>query len=399
MPTLPAHARVIGRDTVWIEGDALSQLARVASLPGCACAVGQPDLHPGPTMPIGAVFAFDAVLPMLVGADAGCGVRLSVLHRVKHRGDALERRVREATEGPALPAVDPDVAFRAVWSSGPHGLAGLAGVPHSLAELAAQEPAFTGPNVSAPEGDWGRALGTIGGGNHFVEASKVSGVDDRRAAALVGLRGGGHAVLAHSGSRGLGRCLARRWGSGRLGGEQAHRYLAELAGAVRFAQANRLILSWRMLRAFGAASRVVGALDLVHNTVVPAVYEGQPVWVHRKGCAPAEMDQLTVVLGSRGTPSWVMRGLGAQEALWSVAHGAGRRIARNEARGKIRIRYRRASLSRTALGSRVICDDPSLLYEEHPDCYKDIESVVGALASAGAAERVAELTPLITVKR
>ena len=56
-------------------------------------------------------------------------------------------------------------------------------------------------------------------------------------------------------------------------------------------------------------------------------------------------------------------------------------------------------LTRTATGTRVVCDDPDLLYEEHPDCYKPIEAVVDVLEQRGAARRVAALRPLVTVKR
>ncbi len=82
-----------------------------------------------------------------------------------------------------------------------------------------------------------------------------------------------------------------------------------------------------------------------------------------------------------------------------MAHGAGRRMGRSEARAKIKARYARAELSRTPLGGRVICGDPDLLYEEHPDAYKPIAPVVESLVEAGLATPVAELVPVLTVKR
>ncbi|MCA9492865.1 MAG: RtcB family protein, partial [Myxococcales bacterium] len=238
------------------------------------------------------------------------------------------------------------------------------------------------------------SLGSIGGGNHFGELSEVVSVVDAPAAARIGLRRGSAVVMVHSGSRGLGRMLA---------GRHAHpltdpaAYLEELEGCVRFARANRLVVAWRLARAAGVAraSKVVGTLDLVHNTVVRS---GER-WVHRKGAAPAEADQLTVVLGSRGAHSWLMCGAGCDDALCSVAHGAGRRITRGDAKGHVRSRYRRSELTRTATGTRVVCDDADLLYEEHPDCYKSIEAVVDVLEARGVARRVAALRPLVTVKR
>ncbi|MFT5686337.1 MAG: release factor H-coupled RctB family protein, partial [Myxococcota bacterium] len=90
---------------------------------------------------------------------------------------------------------------------------------------------------------------------------------------------------------------------------------------------------------------------------------------------------------------------GDAACLCSVAHGAGRRMGRNEAIEKLRDRYTRASLTYTALGGRVMCADRDLLYAEHPDAYKAIEPVIASLEAAGAARRMAALSPIVTVKR
>ena len=74
-------------------------------------------------------------------------------------------------------------------------------------------------------------------------------------------------------------------------------------------------------------------------------------------------------------------------------------MTRSEARAKIAHKHARKSLTRTACGCRVICDDKQLLYEEHPEAYKDIDTVVASLEAVGAAERVASLLPMVTVKR
>ncbi|MBK9370368.1 MAG: RtcB family protein [Deltaproteobacteria bacterium] len=401
---LPDHTRLLGGAKVHFEAEALDQLATVSRLPRCVRAVGLPDLHPGPGIPIGAAFALDGeVRPLLVGGDAGCGVRLFAAPRVKASGDALERRVREATDGPALPDVDPGLALRAAWSQGPRGLATLPGVPESLAELAAACPAELELSLPPPPDDpeLGLALGSVGGGNHFVELSEVTAISDRAAAEALGLRRGGAVVLAHSGSRGLGRALIGRWGDVVLTAETAEQYLLELEGAVRFARANRLVLAWRLLSAAGIArpGRWTHTFDLVHNDVTRRVLDGREVFLHRKGAAPAERDQPTVVLGTRGTVSAVMMGAGDEESLCCVAHGAGRRLKRSDAIARFKDRHRRAELTRTALGGRVICDDPELLYAEHPDAYKDVDPVIDALEAAGAARRVATLSPVITVKR
>ncbi len=399
---MPRNTRLVADPDVWMETAALEQLARVACLPGCRCAVGMPDLHPGRGIPIGAAFAFAGVVhPALVGGDAGCGARVFGVAKAKHDGDALLRRVDEATAGPALPDVDPGALLAAVWREGPRALATLDGVPDSLAELAAAEPAddqvASGPPPGAGAGvasgpppddpHLGAQIGTVGGGNHFAEISRVRG------------RGFGTvAVVVHTGSRGAGGLIAAKWHAPLT---DPAAYLADLAGAVRFARANRLVVAWRLLRALGAArpSSIVATFDVTHNHVVPATLDGEAVWLHRKGCAPADSGQTTIVLGSRGTESWILRGEGRADLLWSVAHGAGRRMGRSEALAKLKDRYPRASLARTAAGGRVVCDDPALLYEEHPDAYKPVEPVVRSLEAAGAATRLAALTPLVTVKR
>jgi release factor H-coupled RctB family protein len=415
LDVLPDHARVLDAPGLWLEGTAVDQLGAIARQPDCVRAVGLPDLHAGPGVPIGAAFAFrDTFRPSLVGTDVGCGVRVMVVSRVRARGDDLERRVREIVAGPALPDVDPGALFRAVWQSGVHGLLRVPGVPPTLASLVeaegetspADQPGTEPPSEAQPAPcpdlpELGAALGTVGGGNHFLEASRVARLVDKPFAAALGMKHGGFAVVAHSGSRGLGAWLAARYGGRTLEGGEREAYLGELAGTVRFAETNRLVLAWRMLRALGAAknSRVTGRFDVTHNTVVRQTVDGAPAWVFRKGSAPANRDQPTIVLGSRGTPSWVMRGRGNPACLSSVAHGAGRKMARSEAVAKLKQRYRRSELVRTPLGGRVICDDNHLLYAEHPDAYKDVSVVVDALEQHDAATRVASLEPVVTVKR
>jgi release factor H-coupled RctB family protein len=92
----------------------------------------------------------------------------------------------------------------------------------------------------------------------------------------------------------------------------------------------------------------------------------------------------------------VLLGTGAEASLASVAHGAGRRMGRSEAREKLSARYTRRQ---AVQGGRVLCDDPALLFEEHPDAYKPIGPVIDALLAHGAARPVATLVPLLTVKR
>ena len=404
MNTLNPSLITISGPSVVVEPEAIDQLERIARLPGARHAVGMPDLHAGPGIPIGACFAFDRIRPALVGSDAGCGARLT-LCRSKYAGDALERRVAKAFDSASglmakLPnAVQTRIA-RIAWHEGVAGLSAVTELPEALRELAALEPEPALQASGDPPSEL-CGLGTIGGGNHFAEFSRIASIDDPDFAASLGITSKLHAVLVHSGSRGVGAVIANKWGDVELSGSLAQQYMGDLAGAVRYAIANRFLLSWRMLRAAGTAraGRIAGCFDLVHNTVVATHFEGEAVWLHRKGCAPAELNQATVVLGSRGTPSFIMRGLGQATTLFSVAHGAGRKLSRSDARARFKKPGARRALARTALGGRVLCDDPKLLFEEHPDAYKPIEAVVQALEKESMATRVASLNPLITVKK
>ncbi len=396
------RARIVANPDVWLEGEAIRQLHATAADPDCVRAVGMPDLHPGPGTPIGAAFAFARSLrPGLIGSDAGCGAIVVATHGSKFSA-STERRARIEFDDDPLSHLSADDLCHAAWKHGPGGLlefdlpdavaAIVEGLGHDDLEVA------SGP---LPEAHLPGMLGSIGGGNHFAEVGRVSSVVEPEAAAGLGLRPRMLAVLCHSGSRGLGKALSDRWAAEHLDVGNAAEYLAALAGAVRFARANRVVLAWRVLRALGLArrSKIAGAFDVVHNTVTNECCGGDSLWIHRKGCAPAKRGQPTVVLGSRGARSWVMRGRGNDDGLSSVAHGAGRKMRRSEARDKLRTRYRRKELSKSANGAIAICDDTKLLYEEHPDVYKAIEPVVASLEDAELADRVASIEPLLTVKK
>ncbi|MBW2735294.1 MAG: RtcB family protein [Deltaproteobacteria bacterium] len=396
------RAAIFADPGVWLEGNALQQFERVANHEHCLRAAGMPDLHAGRGIPIGAVFAMeDAVHPLLIGSDIGCGVRV-VPTTIRAGGiDKLERRVRAVLDDDLLAGLHVE-AMKAAWAFGAQGLAAVEGLPDALRMLAAEEPPCARPLESSTKHlGMAKALGSAGGGNHFVEISKVSAIHDHDRAEALGLSAQSLVVVAHSGSRGLGYETQRSWSAEPLRGQQALKYLGQVTGACNFARTNRFLLSYRMLLAMRAArtSKVCGSLDLVHNDVTEAVVDGQEVWLHRKGAAPARDGQPTVVLGTRGSATWVMEGRGNAAALWSVAHGAGRRMGRSEALGKLRMKYKKKNLARSASGGRVICNKTDLLYEEHPDAYKDIEQIIHSLESFNMARPVAALEPLITVKQ
>ncbi len=106
-----------------------------------------------------------------------------------------------------------------------------------------------------------------------------------------------------------------------------------------------------------------------------------------------------VIPGSRGSLSYLVKPIGNGEGhAWSLAHGAGRKWARSEARLRMRERFSVAELAQTGLGSRVICEERDLLYEEAPAAYKNIEAVVEDLVDTGLVSVIATFRPLLTYK-
>lgn len=361
--------RVIASEKTWIEGNALSQLRGTAQLPDVELAVGLPDLHPGKCGPVGAAFVTREILyPHLIGNDVGCGMGLwlSELTRSKVKLDRWENKLVDLDR--------PWEGDRAAW---------LAGFD---AAATAQDD----------------ALGTIGGGNHFAELQQIDGIENAEDFKALGLAWERLVVLVHSGSRGLGRDVLRihqeKHGYAGIaqGTEDARNYLEAHDGAMKWARASRALIAARFLAALGSEAQTV--LDLPHNFVASETLACGTRWIHRKGANPSTRGAL-VIPGSRGSLSYLVLPTGAQDGnARSVSHGAGRKWNRHDCRSRLRDRFDEASLSRTQLGSRVICEDRDLLYEEAPQAYKDVGAVVQDLVDAGLVRVIATLRPLITYK-
>lgn len=374
MGTLPIqergpNVRVIANTSTWIEGEALRQLDETARLPGMVRAVGLPDLHPGKGSPIGAAFlSRDIVRPALVGADVGCGMAL-------WQTDLPVRKARPERLAERLDGLDRP------WDG------------DTTAWLAERGLTPTGHEIG---------LGTVGSGNHFAELQAVVEVRDPATFAAIGLDADRLMLLVHSGSRGLGEAIW--WTHAETNGiagldaesEDGRAWLARHDLGVRWAAANRDLVAHRFAGAIGADAE--RRLDVCHNDVTAAIVDGCRCWLHRKGAAPADSGPV-VIPGSRGDVSVLVSPTeGRDEALFSLAHGAGRKMTRSEARGKLRGRYRKDDLTRNRWGGRVVCGNEHALWEEAPDAYKDVSRVVGDLEEAGLLRVVAVLRPVVTFK-
>jgi release factor H-coupled RctB family protein len=156
------------------------------------------------------------------------------------------------------------------------------------------------------------------------------------------------------------------------------------------------LIAHRLLEQLGSGYRLIA--DLSHNSITPIESEGEIQFLHRKGASPSNQDTI-IIPGSRGSNSYLVKPTGNQEAnLWSVAHGAGRKWGRNECEGRLREKYSADSMKKTKLGSYVICEDRDLLYEEAPQAYKDIDSVISDMVNLGLIKVVAIFTPVLTYK-
>jgi release factor H-coupled RctB family protein len=139
-------------------------------------------------------------------------------------------------------------------------------------------------------------------------------------------------------------------------------------------------------------------IDICHNWVQPIDLGGHRCWLHRKGAA-SSTEGPVIIPGSRGAFTYVvMPKEPGDRSAFSLAHGAGRKWSRSDSRARIEKRFSAKELTRTELGSHVICEDKELLYEEAPQAYKNITIVVDDLAQAGLVDVLAVLKPLVTYK-
>lgn len=361
--------RLLASEQSWIEGDAIRQLQKTAELEGMKAAVGLPDLHPGRGNPVGAAFfSVGRIYPHLVGNDVGCGIGLwqTSLKTRKVKRDKWSKKLKNL-ENP--------------WDGDRHDWLLRHGLKSS---------------------DYDMAHGTIGAGNHFMELQMVEKIHCKDTFNDLGLDQKIFYLLVHSGSRGIGDSLLRRhtneFGAGALveGSEKCRQYLDGHALALKWAKASRSLMALRFSEQLNASCDAV--LDVCHNRIERVDWDGKVGWLHRKGAAASDTGPI-VIPGSRGALSYLVLPVGDQKLnLWSLAHGAGRKWNRKSCRDKLKPGTKATALRQTDLGSVVICDDKAMLFEEAPQAYKKIETVIDDMRGQGLIRVVATLRPLITYK-
>jgi tRNA-splicing ligase RtcB (3'-phosphate/5'-hydroxy nucleic acid ligase) len=359
---------------------AVKQLRHLASQPYVVEHVAaMPDIHVSEGVAVGTVFATERhVVPGALGGDLGCGVSAVRFDFPAASLGRAELTRLLTTLQRAVPVGDAT-----------HRGRGLTPPP----ELEGARP-----STQRLQREWDRLvprhLGTLGGGNHFLEL-------DRDAAGDLWL-------LLHSGSRGVGAALAahhqhvaRTLGEGTLPGlrtdtPEGAACLADTALACRFARANRDTLARRALEvladALGQGPDLDSHVDVHHNHVAAEFHFGRTLLVHRKGAVGLAAGQRGLVPGSMGTASYVVAGRAEPRAFHSCSHGAGRVMTRTEARARIRP----ASLEHAL--RRVVFDvgRSASLVEEAPAAYRDIVEVLED--EAELMTPVLRLTPLAVLK-
>lgn len=349
---------VIKNEKCWMEHTALTQLENVASLPGVIRAVGLPDLHAGKS-PIGIAVETEGVFyPHLIGNDIGCGMGLFATNALlrKYKQERFLTRLNHIRALEDLPTTNP---------------------------YPEESPIYD--------------LGTIGGGNHFAEFQQVEKVYDQAAFDELHIDQSRLLLLVHSGSRGYGqRILSAHLNFDGLKPDtwEGKDYLLQHDDALLWARRNRQIVAAKLMNHLGYSDDVNCLLDCHHNFL-----EGRDgVFVHRKGAVSA-LDGPVIIPGSRGSLTYiVMPAEDTQLSAHSLSHGAGRKWARSLCKSRIKNKYDRDTIRQTKLGSKVVCHDTDLLYQEAPEAYKNVEHVVQALVEHGLCHVIATLRPLITYK-
>jgi tRNA-splicing ligase RtcB len=443
-----------------VEDRAVEQVANVATLPGIVGAsYAMPDIHWGYGFPIGGVAATDVaaggvVSPGGVGFDIGCGVRLlrsdldwerDVRDHLGALVHTLARRIPRGPGGAGLLPLDGAGLDRVLLEGVRHPLARGVGLE---GDAAACEDGGTIPDADpAQVSDRARQrgapqLGSLGGGNHFLEVQVVDQVRDPDAGAAMGLEAGQVCVMLHTGSRGIGhqtctdhlkvidrlapalgiRVPDRQLSCLPVERPEAAAYLGAMRAAGNFALANRHVLADGVRRAFaevlGRPAEALGmdlVYDVSHNLAKLERHQvkgrERTLCVHRKGATRAlgpghrelpdryrDVGQPVINPGSMGTFSYVLAGDRRAEtrSFSSTCHGAGRSMSRTRAKKLMSGPDLRRQLE--GQGLVLAATNWKLLSEEAPYAYKDATAVVETCEQVGLSRVVARLRPAGVLK-
>lgn len=390
---LPIHIKSWCAD---VEPTAMAQAENLARHPVLRHFVAlMPDCHCGIGMPIGGVIAAkDAVIPSAVGVDIGCGmiavetdIPAEKLEDMRFRR-AIHTRIKEL-----IPVGEGQMHKNIQEWDGFEKYLDTKGVDAQFITKLDRHN-----------------LGTLGGGNHFIEIQKS---DD-----------GFVWLMIHSGSRNLGKRIEELYQEKAMKlcerfytslpcrdlaflpiqEEDGHNYLRDMNFALKYAFENRQRMMTKckeVIAEFVPEVNFIREVNIHHNYAAFEEHFGETLCIHRKGATSAKLDETGIIPGSMGTASYIVRGLGNPASFMSCSHGAGRRMSRTVACNTLTA----AECDEAMKG--IVCDrwHPVTRYgkgrkvldlSEAPQAYKDIEDVIAA--ESDLVEIQVRLTPLAVIK-
>jgi tRNA-splicing ligase RtcB len=379
-------------DPASVEDGALRQLRNTATLPWIKGLAVMPDVHYGKGATVGSVIAMrDAVCPAAVGVDIGCGMSAVRTSLTANDLPGDLSRLRSGIEA-AIP-VGRAMHDEVVDPARIHG-ARVTGWDDLWARFdgIAEEVRFRQERAA-------RQMGTLGGGNHFVEVC----LDTSGAVWL----------MLHSGSRNIGKELAEHHiGVARrlphnqdivdrdlavfvAGTPEMAAYRGDLFWAQEYARHNRTVMMGLLKDVVRKEFRKAGVtfereISCHHNYVAEERYDGMDLLVTRKGAIRAGSGEYGIIPGSMGTGSYIVKGLGNEKSFNSASHGAGRRMSRTAAKRRFSTR----DLEEQTRG--VECRKDSGVVDEIPGAYKPIDQVIDQ--QRDLVEVVAKLKQVVCVK-
>ena len=357
-----------------VEAAARAQLVNVSRLPIVHHHVAaMPDVHLGIGATVGSVIpTLRAIIPAAVGVDIGCGMMAARLSLTSNELD-------EKALGKVFNQISRDVPV----GFGQHKDRDVRDHAARPFQKGLRRILDKHPGIEKRKGkstSWPHQLGTLGGGNHFIEVC----LDEANRVW----------VMLHSGSRGIGNAigsyfieLAKR-DAERLslslpdkdlayfpeGAAHFGDYVEALGWAQDYARANReemMDLVLEALRRHLPGFEVTGeAVNCHHNYVERERHFGEEVWLTRKGAIRARAGELGIIPGSMGARSYIVRGKGSAESFHSCAHGAGRKMSRNAAQKAFSLEDLKSQTE------GVICRKDKGVLDEIPGAYKDIDEVM-----------------------
>ncbi len=354
-----------------IEDGAMEQAKNLSNLPFAFKHIAlMPDCHQGFGMPIGGVMATKGyIIPNAVGMDIGCGM-CAIKTNIKTEDFKTE----------TLKLIMGEIRKQV-----PVGMGNNNKEPCEVSEMPNNTNAFSGGfKIISEQFESARhQLGTLGGGNHFIEIQKG---DD-----------GFVWIMLHSGSRNLGFKVAKHYNDVAneinrkfyseitkekelaflpIDSEEGKDYLEEMNYCLEFAYANRLKMMNAIKDIF--SEKISGVIfeemiNIHHNYASIENHFGENVVVHRKGATKATKGLVGIIPGSQGTCSYIVEGLGNPESFKSCSHGAGRKMGRKDACRRLNLQEEKKKLDDKGIvhGIRNVSD-----LDEASGAYKDIDVVM-----------------------